>query len=399
MGGGIAGLTIAWELARRGVSVRMYEQATLGAGASGRNTGTLLHQVEPEVAAMLRASVAAYAELLDGPVDFGWTRHEELLLAADERQWAVARTKADGLRAQGVRVEEVAADELRTWFGGPVRGGLLLPDAYALDANATVHAVAEAARAAGATIVTGTRVGLVRARGGRVEGVVTDAGAVAADAVVLATGPWLADLLPGAPVRAGRGWLMRTARLPEPVPWIVEELSWPDQAVLGRAAAPQPLAELAGTGGAARAGPHQPTAATSGGQAPVGEAFVVCPQPGGEALIGASLSMSLRDAVEGVDAPRRMARRALAVAPGLARAAAVTRAWSGLRPMTPDGLPVVGSTGIDGLYVHGGHASLGMQAAPATARWLAAAMTGEPADPVLARLDPRRFDDHEEDLP
>lgn len=382
MGGGIAGLTVAWELARRGVGVRLYEQGALGAGASGRNTGTLLHQVEPEVAAMFRESVAVYSELLEGPVDFGWTRHDELLLAADERQWGVARAKADPLRAQGVRVEELSADDLHPWFGHAVRGGLLLPDVYALDANAVVHAVAEAARAAGATLVTGTRVGLVRARGGRVEGVVTDAGAVAADAVVLASGPWLTDLLPGAPVRAGRGWLMRTARLPEPVPWIVEELSWPDQAVLGRAAAPQPLAELAG-------GPAD---------TPVGESFVICPQPGGEALLGASLSMSLRDAVEGVDAPRRMAQRALAVAPGLARTAAVTRAWSGLRPMTADGLPVVGPTGIDGLYVHGGHASLGMQAAPATARWLAAAMTGEPADPVLARLHPRRFDDHEEDF-
>jgi sarcosine oxidase subunit beta len=214
-------------------------------------------------------------------------------------------------------------------------------------------------------------VGLVAA-----SGVLTDAGPVAADAVVLANGPWLADLLPGAPVRAGRGWLMRTAPLPVAVDWILEEMAWPDQAVLGRAARPQPLADLA----------------DGAGEAPVGEAFVICPQPGGEALIGASLALSLRDAVEGSGAPRRIAERALAVAPGLARRAAVTRAGSGLRPMTPDGLPIAGPTDIEGLYVHGGHASLGMQAAPATARWLAAAMTGEETDPLLARLDPRRFE-------
>jgi len=49
VGGGIAGLTIAWELARRGADVTLLEQERIGAGASGRNTGTLLHQVEPEM--------------------------------------------------------------------------------------------------------------------------------------------------------------------------------------------------------------------------------------------------------------------------------------------------------------------------------------------------------------
>jgi glycine/D-amino acid oxidase-like deaminating enzyme len=42
VGGGIAGTTVARELARRGTRVQLFEQATLAAGASGRNTGTLL---------------------------------------------------------------------------------------------------------------------------------------------------------------------------------------------------------------------------------------------------------------------------------------------------------------------------------------------------------------------
>jgi glycine/D-amino acid oxidase-like deaminating enzyme len=39
--------------------------------------------------------------------------------------------------------------------------------------------------------------------------------------------------------------------------------------------------------------------------------------------------------------------------------------------MTPDGFPIVGATHREGLYVHGGHGSLGMQSAPATAKQLA----------------------------
>jgi glycine/D-amino acid oxidase-like deaminating enzyme len=198
--------------------------------------------------------------------------------------------------------------------------------------------------------------------------VLTDEGPVAADAVVLATGPWLADLL-RVPVKAGRGWLMRAERLD--VPWIVEEVSWPDQVVLGHAAEPVSLQDIA-------AGPVD---------APVGESVVLCPLPSGEGLIGASLSMSLRDAVEGIGAPQRLARRVLEVAPNLQ--ARITRAWWGLRPMTPDGLPVAGLA--DGVYVHGGHGSLGMQAAPATAAWLAASLHGEPTPQVYDELQPGRF--------
>jgi glycine/D-amino acid oxidase-like deaminating enzyme len=60
--------------------------------------------------------------------------------------------------------------------------------------------------------------------------------------------------------------------------------------------------------------------------------------------------------------------------------------------MTPDGLPLVGPAGPDGLFIHGGHASLGMQAAPATANWLARHMHGEPVPATLAQLQPSRFE-------
>jgi glycine/D-amino acid oxidase-like deaminating enzyme len=155
------------------------------------------------------------------------------------------------------------------------------------------------------------------------------------------------------------------------VPWIVEEVSWPDQVVLGKAAGPVPIQEIA----AGRV------------DLPVGECVLLCPLPGGEGLVGASLSTSLRDAVEGPDAPRRIAQRVLQLAPNLR--ARITRAWWGLRPMTRDGLPIAGLA--DGVYVHGGHGSLGMQAAPATASWLAAHMHGEPTPPTFDDLRPGRF--------
>ncbi len=379
VGGGIAGTSVAWELARRGSAVTLFEQANLGAGASGRNTGTLLHQTEPAVGEMLRASQASYREIGGGDVDFAWTPRDEVLIARDREQLRAVAAKGERFAALGVAVEDLDGDELRAAFpafGPDVLGGRVLGGASTVNAEAATRAFAEAARGAGAEIRTGIRVAQIHTAGGRVAGVVTDAGRVRTDAVVIATGPWLTELLPAAPLRAGRGWLMRTQRLAFAVPWIVEEVSWPDQHVLGEAARPVPLSDLA----AGRV------------DEAIGECFLLCPLPGGDALLGASLATSLRDAIEGIGAPQRIAARALELAPGLAGTAAITRAWSGLRPMTPDGLPLVGAAGPDGLYIHGGHASLGMQAAPATARWLARHMHGERVPDTFAELQPDRFE-------
>jgi glycine/D-amino acid oxidase-like deaminating enzyme len=357
VGGGIAGTTIAWELARRGLAVTLFEQASLGAGASGRNTGTLLHQTEPAVAAMFSASLDAYRS-----IGFSWTAREELLLARTPEQLRIASAKAAAIGG----ATAVSGDELRAAypaFGSAVLGGFVLSGVGTVEPEPATRAFAEAARSAGARIRTGVRVGSVRA-----DGVLTDDGPVSADAVVVATGPWMADLV-RVPVKAGRGWLLQAERLD--VPWIVEEVSWPDQVELGRAAEPVPIADLA----------------AGASDLPIGECAFLCPRPGGDGLLGASLSASLRDAVEGVDAPRRIASRVLSVAPGLR--ARIVRAWWGLRPMTPDGLPIAGSH--DGVWVHGGHGSLGMQAAPATAAWLAAAMHGEPVPPTFDELRPERF--------
>ena len=159
-GGGIAGATIAWELARRGVTVTLYEAASIGTGASGRNTGTLLHQVEPEVTAMLRESIATYTELARGAVDFQWIERPELLLARDAEQLATVRDKAATIAAQGVQVEMLDVTDMRAempQLSEELAGGAVLYGAYSLDANSSLHAVLDAARAEGITIRTGVR--------------------------------------------------------------------------------------------------------------------------------------------------------------------------------------------------------------------------------------------------
>jgi glycine/D-amino acid oxidase-like deaminating enzyme len=144
---------------------------------------------------------------------------------------------------------------------------------------------------------------------------------------------------------------------------VLVDMSWPDLDELARVARPPLLSEVAA------GGYDRPAAAT----------VSMVPQPNGRALLGTSLSASLRDPVEGVDMPQRIAGRALDLLPGMAQMK-ITAGWYGMRPMTPDGLPIVGSAGIDGVYVHGGHGSIGMQSAPGTARMLAEIMEGRPVD-------------------
>jgi glycine/D-amino acid oxidase-like deaminating enzyme len=371
VGGGIAGCTVAYELARRGRDVTLLEQHSLAHAASGRNMGLLLNQVEPLPVRIMRTSIEIYHEL-EPLRSFSLRQVDQLLLAGDESQLATTTARMAAMRALDVDVEDVSGDQLRQVLpalSADIAGGAIVKGAWALDPAAATRAFADAARMAGAEIRTGVHVTGATGPGG----VSTDGGAIAADAVILATGPWLAELAPAVPVRAATGWCMRTGQLTMRLPWIIEEMSWPEQEELGRAARPPSLGELA----------------AGGYDEPVANAFALAPQPAGDALLGTSLAPSLVGAVEGVGMPQRLAQRALRVAPGL-RELAVGAAWAAMRPMTPDGMPVCGAM-PDGVWVHGGHGSVGMQAGPATARWLVDSILGGDPHPQLERLSPRRF--------
>jgi glycine/D-amino acid oxidase-like deaminating enzyme len=374
VGAGIAGCTAAYELARRGLQVSVFDSRGIAPAASGRNMGLLLNDVEPESVEMMRSGLEVYRELEGGPVPFQLRQEAYLLVARDSAQMRSAEQRALEMRSAGLSCEllpeAVILDGLPQ-LRRDVAGAYLLQGCWAVSAASATRAFAEAARSAGARLRTGSRVAQLVVRSGRLDGVLSDDGPLAADAVVLAAGPWLPSLLPGVPVSTGRGWLLRTARLESRLPWVVMEMAWPDLDELGRAARPPRLAEVA----------------AGGYDLPAAAAVTLVPQAGGEALIGTSLAPSLVDPVEGVDMPRRIAGRALDLLPGFAEIG-ITGGWYGLRPMTPDGLPLVGATAIEGLYLHSGHGSIGMQSAPWTARLLADGMNGAG---VPERLDPKRF--------
>jgi glycine/D-amino acid oxidase-like deaminating enzyme len=376
VGAGIAGCTAAYELARLGFRISLFDQRGIAPAASGRNMGLLLNDVEDQSVEMMYRALEVYRELEAGPVPFQLREEAYLLVAQDEGQMRSTEQRALEMRRAGLSCELLPEGAVRD--GVPelragVAGAFLLRGCWAVSAAAATRAFAEAARSAGARLRMGVRVAQLVFRSGRLTGVLTDDGPISADAVVLAAGPWLPTLLSGLPVSSGRGWLLRTGPLGRRLPWVVMEMAWPELDDLGRAARPPTLAEVA------RGAYDLPAAA----------AVAMVPQPGGEALLGTSLAPSLLEPVEGVDMPGRIARRALELLPGFA-GLGVTGGWYGLRPMTPDGLPLVGATPIEGLYLHAGHGSIGMQSAPWTARLLAGALQG---GPVPERFAAARFGD------
>ena len=82
--------------------------------------------------------------------------------------------------------------------------------------------------------------------------------------------------------------------------------------------------------------------------------------------------------------------------PGRSRAlrtASIESHWSSFRPGTPDGLPLVGQTRIEGLFVASGHYRNGILLAPLTAELIAEAMSGKPESREVQALSPQRFEE------
>ncbi len=105
------------------------------------------------------------------------------------------------------------------------------------------------------------------------------------------------------------------------------------------------------------------------------EEVYLVPRPDGTVLLGSTVELvGFRKAVT-AEAVERLISAAVALVPAL-RSAQFLSAWSGLRPGTPDGLPLLGESGVPGLVLATGHFRNGILLAPATAVVIADLLTG-----------------------
>ena len=408
VGGGLVGLCSAWYLARRGVDVVVLERAELGAGASRGNAGIVAAGHPPlnrpgkvrhslphlfdarsplyvplrrdlgvwrwlaefarhctrrherhclETLAPLGLDTLACFDDIVGEEGIGcdYRRGSYLEVCIGGKAMAKARDDAALMRARGYQPEVVDGGQVREVepaLGPRVAGGVLFPETRILDPYLFLLGLAEAARRRGVSIREGTTVRRLTVAGGAVRGVETaDGGRVAADVVVLATGPFSLALAEQVgcrlPIQPGKGYHREVA---------------------------------VGPGGA----PTMRVACTNR------ETGIICTPLDGRVRFVGTMEFTGYDLELNPVRLEQLTLKPRAWLPTLGDAPPVSE-WCGLRPMSPDGLPFVGALGdIAGLSVAVGHGNLGLTLSAVTGQMVANQITGT-GDPRLAPFSPARF--------
>ena len=360
VGGGVVGAAVAWSLANGGLAVRLVERGEIAGEASGAAAGMLApigegHEAGPALSARL-ASFALFPEWVEvlrasSGIDPEYVASGSLRLAADESEARVLTAQigrhAD-LGLAWLSPEELARSAPGLAPAARAHGALFAPRDAHVRSPLLARAAATAAERLGASIETGVAVrGLLR-DGARVCGVESSAGSLASGLVVLCPGTFAAECA---------AWIGPAARLPvEPVRGQIVALERPPSL-------PRTIVWRRDT--------------------------YLVPKLDGSLVVGATserVGFDRRVTAHGV---ATLLRAAEALVPEVG-GARFLGAWAGLRPDTPDHLPLVGPwPETPGLVVAAGHYRNGVLLAPLTGQLVADGVRGkgwgEPA------FDPARF--------
>jgi sarcosine oxidase, subunit beta len=369
IGGGAVGCSIAYHLARRGVrDVVVVERETVGSGTTSKAAGGIRAQfgTEPEIRFSLEGQrvLESFKEEFGG--DPGFQRIGYLFLIsspADLRAFEprIALQQRLGVDVRVITPKEAQAivpslfvDDLVAAVWGP-RDGVAGP------AEVTAG-FARRARELGARIVEGVETTGLTLEAGRMQGVRTSAGRIAAPVVVNAAGPAAARVgrLAGLalPVYPRRRHIFYTEPFPE-IP------------------GPVPITTDTGSGFYFRKEMEQ-----------------LLLSPG-----------DVKDIGDDQAAPVDWAMMEEAVAKAVHRVPVIERAriaggWAGLRPLTPDDHAILGwAPGIEGFFLAVGWGGHGFQHSPATGRLVAEWIVDGRPSMDLSLFDPARFDGRMPPLP
>jgi len=359
VGGGVIGCSIAYHLASAGASVTLFERNEVAGEASGAAAGMLAPLSEsprpgPFVELCL-ASLRLFPSLSEAlreetGIDIEYLPSGILRVAQTEDEERELRHRLGWQRSLGLPLEWVDGEALRRLEPrlAPARGALYSPQEHQVSAGRLTQALAQAAARRGVVFEQGVAVTGLLTNGARVTGVRTPSGKVSAGRVVLAAGSWTGAFARQVgvtlPVRPVRGQMLAFADSALTLRHIV----W-------------------------------------------GEAAYLVPKANGFLFVGATVEdVGFRSATT-VRGQRGLQRGARGLVPSLAHGEIVS-SWAGLRPGSPDGLPLLGPVpGWEGLSVASGHFRNGILLSPITGRLMAQLLTEGKTEVSLAPFSPARF--------
>lgn len=360
IGAGVIGAAVAFELVRRGASVTLVDARTPGHGATQASGGMLAPYTEASEGGPLLALGARSLQLFrpfadavrhESGLDLNYKEAGSLHLARTEAQLAHFESNRATLASMDVPAKMLAPADIRALepaIAADVLGALHLPSQAHVSASALAHALIVAATRRGATLVEGTRVTRVSREGSTLVAETTT-GTLRTSHVVIAAGAWagavpidgVVDRVPVTPIR-GQLLHLKFDQMP------IARVTWDERTYL-------------------------------------------VPWDDGTLLVGATMEDVGFDEHTTASGVKGLIDAACRVIPS-ASAAHVAATRAGLRPATPDGLPLIGWSSVaPGVMYATGHFRNGVLLAPLTASLVADAMLDGRIDPALATTSPARF--------
>ena len=347
LGAGVIGLSLARRLQLAGLKVLIIEKHEPAAEAT-HAAGGMIASCDPHIPACLKPLIAASADMYpefvreielesDQATDLrdagtiAWFQHDEHPGCAPARRLSV-----DALK----RIEPLLPSREGVWF---------LPE-RSVDPRELGRALTKAAKRAGVDFVTGSPALEILTTNNRSAGVRTLHASYSAGIVVNCAGAWSGQIAPGViptrPVKGQMVCLVPASDDPHRGPLIQHVVRTPD--------------------------------------------VYIIPRSDGRILLGATVEEAGFDKRVDPAVIRKLHQAGIAALPALA-SMRIHDAWAGLRPGSPDNLPILGETSLSGYFAATGHFRDGILLAPITARLMTQLICARTPDFDLQPFSPLRF--------
>jgi len=357
-GSGIIGASIALELAEAGLRVALFDSREPGREASWASGGMI--SPAPESAAMIPfmpislASVALYPEFIrrveeQSGIDVGYRRRGAIDVLLDgnvheEVTTVIALQHGVGLKAEGLTAERVRAMEPS--LTEDTQAAIFRPDEACLNTRAFTEATLKAAERKSVDVHAHSAAKAIWKEGNRCKGLILENGQVEAKWTIVAAGCFSAKIdgaAAYAPVTPAKGQMIalrcESAQ--------IEHILWLEHKYL-------------------------------------------VPQLDGRIIAGSTIEHTGFDHDVTAGGVELILREVMRMVPSLA-SARIEETWAGLRPDSPDHLPIIGPTDLEGLLIATGHFRSGILLAPVTARLIRDWVTTQKVGVDWSRLSPMRF--------